>query len=263
MLAVLLAIVQSITVAAASEPSPAPAPREQSLPAVDGINGKLVFGGAVDGTDTYAVGGAIAIPLGHAFGLQIDAGAGELDSYEFGDIPVYLGAAHLFWRDPATGLVGIYGDYVHVDYAGGLKFYTAAVEGGLYVDRFTVDGRIGVKGGDVIDADFFDQLNLLYYPLDDLNIRIGHSYAFENHSFLYGAEWAFGSANGAATSLFVAGRLAEGGSSKTFAGLRLYLGQSDKSLIRRHREDDPASDMTYDFDYDSDIKLIPPQTLDP
>ncbi|MEX0345943.1 MAG: hypothetical protein AB3N20_13540 [Rhizobiaceae bacterium] len=240
--------------AAASDAILLPDQTAETKPAVDGINSKLIFGGAVDGKDSYAIGGAVTIPLGHAFGIQIDAGAGEFDSYFLGHIPVYLGAAHLFWRDPSKGLVGIYGDYVHADIAGGLNFYTAAIEGGLYLDRFTVHGLIGARGGDLVDTSFFDRVRLLYYPLDDLNIHIGHSYAFDNHAFLYGAEWAFGSTRGAAASLFVAGALSEESGSRTFAGLRFYFGQSDKSLIRRHREDDPPATLTSDFDFDSDVK---------
>ncbi|MEX0345944.1 MAG: hypothetical protein AB3N20_13545 [Rhizobiaceae bacterium] len=251
-LVALMTIAQSFNLALASEPGPAPEPGGQSLPAVDGINGKLIFGRAVDGTDSYAIGGAVTLPIGDAFGLQIDADAGQLDGVTLGNIPVYLGAAHLFWRNPSKGLVGFYGDYAYVDLAGGLKFYTAAVEGGLYLDRFTVDGLVGVRDGDLIEIGFYDRIRLLYYPLDDLNIHVGHSYAFENHSLLYGAEWAFGSKSGAAASLFVAGALGEGGGSATLAGLKFYLGHSDKSLIKRHREDDPpASSETIQLTYQS------------
>ncbi len=44
---------------------------------------------------------------------------------------------------------------------------------------------------------------------------------------------------------FAEGRLGEHNRNGVFGGLRFYFGQKDKSLIRRHREDDPL-DWTAD-----------------
>jgi hypothetical protein len=41
-------------------------------------------------------------------------------------------------------------------------------------------------------------------------------------------------------SLTVDGQLGEDGYTSAMAGLSLYFGGEDKSLIRRHREDDPS-----------------------
>jgi len=46
--------------------------------------------------------------------------------------------------------------------------------------------------------------------------------------------------HGVMTSLFAEGRFGEGDFHGVWAGLRFYFGQKDKSLIRRHREDDPT-----------------------
>jgi hypothetical protein len=40
-------------------------------------------------------------------------------------------------------------------------------------------------------------------------------------------------------SLFASGNVSEGGDGAVLGGLRLYFGQQPKTLIRRHREDDP------------------------
>jgi len=45
-------------------------------------------------------------------------------------------------------------------------------------------------------------------------------------------------------SLFVRGSLSEYGDGVVFGGLRFYFGQRDKTLMRRHREDDPAVAFT-------------------
>ena len=42
------------------------------------------------------------------------------------------------------------------------------------------------------------------------------------------------------TSLFVEGRAGEGSFHGVWGGVRFYFGQKDKTLIRRHREDDPT-----------------------
>ena len=44
---------------------------------------------------------------------------------------------------------------------------------------------------------------------------------------------------GIPASLTLEGRLGEDGYSSVLAGFSLYFGGEDKSLIRRHREDDP------------------------
>lgn len=242
-----------------------------SKPAVDGVNGKLSFGASADDPEGFGVDGAMTIPLGRRFGLQIDGLAAKFESDRLGDIPAYATAAHLFWRDPSKGLLGVYGDYIHVDVFTGFDFFTAGVEGAVYLDRFTIDGIIGVKDGDLVDAHFFDRARLLFYPTDNLNLHIGHTYAFESHSFIYGGEWLLGGQAGAAASLFVDGFVDDGGDNSVVAGMRIYIGQRDKSLIRRHREDDPPSigiasarfstALVSDESDDSESKIIGPVQL--
>src|SRR5690606_4990267 len=76
-----------------------------SLPAVSGPNfkGDVRTGDYDDEFAAFAV-GALAFPLGHAFGAQADAFFGSI-----GGDWLYGGAGHLFWRNPATGLFGFYG----------------------------------------------------------------------------------------------------------------------------------------------------------
>ena len=216
----------------------------QTLPAVDGVNAKLAVGSVIDGADVSYIEGSVTIPLGHRFGLQIDGVAADFDSDLSGHIPVYALGAHAFWRDPSRGLLGAYADFVHVDSFGGIQSYTAGVEGALYINRFTIDGAIGVQSGDVLDTEFFDNIRVSYYPTDDLNLYIGQSYAFSTNSFNYGAEWAFAGKSRTATALFAQGDVFEGGNHGISAGLRVYFGQRQKSLLRRHREDDPRAPIS-------------------
>lgn len=211
----------------------------QTLPAVDGFNAKLAVGTVFDDADASYVEGSFTIPLGHQYGLQIDGVAAEFDSNLFGHIPGYSLGAHAFWRDPSRGLLGVYADYLYVDSFGGLQFYTAGVEGALYLNRFTIDGTIGFKNGDMIDAEFYNDIRASYYPTDNLMLYIGQSYAFDTNSFNYGTEWAFARKGRAATAVFAQGTAFEGGDQIISVGMRVYLGKRQKSLLRRHREDDP------------------------
>jgi hypothetical protein len=56
-----------------------------------------------------------------------------------------------------------------------------------------------------------------------------------------GAEHGFALGGGRMASLFAEALFAEGGSNAVLAGLRVYFGQHDKTLIDRHRQDDPSN----------------------
>lgn len=222
------------------------------LPAVDGVNASLSgFAGVAEDQEFYGGGVKVAVPLGSRFGLQLDGIVAGIDSDDFGDFAVYGGAAHLFWRDPEQGLVGLYGHYGYYHVFDGAEVYAAGLEGALYLGRFTLEGIAGVEGGEVdtdagsfdLDTRFFDFARIGYYPLDDLKLSLGHSYLFGSHAGALGAEWGFDTGGGTMVSLFASGGVSEHGDGSALAGLRLYFGQRDKSLIRRHREDDPNIGM--------------------
>ncbi|MDQ2954116.1 MAG: tail fiber domain-containing protein, partial [Pseudomonadota bacterium] len=88
---------------------------------------------------------------------------------------------------------------------------------------------------------FFDQINLAYYPSDDLKLFIGHRYIGGTNAFAAGGEWAIPTGNSTVASFFVEGRVGEDDYRGVWGGMKFYFGQKDKSLIRRHREDDPIN----------------------
>lgn len=243
--------VGSAAVAADSYPnSQAPEPA-QSLPAVDGVNVKASgFGGTWDGNDFYGAASSVSVPLSFRYGLQIDGIVAGAETDAEGNVTAAGTAAHLFWRDPSVGLLGPYGHYLHVDAFDGVDVFTGGVEGALYLGRFTIEGIAGAEGGSAdlgalgdvnFDTRFTDVAQLAYYPIDDLKISIGHSYLFGANSLLFGGEWGLPTGHGTMTALFVSGSASEAGDATVLGGLRLYIGQRDKTLIRRHREDDPPS----------------------
>ncbi len=227
----------------ANEPSPFPEPLRATRPAVDGFNTKLSFEGGptFGGGEVYGASGSATIPLGHQFGLQLDGVVGAVDGNAIDGVEVFAGAAHLFWRDPSRGLVGAYASAIHADIFGGLNVYRGGLEGAVYPGRFTIEGIIGVFHADFSDTDFFADAELGYYPDDDVRLSLGYSVVADDHVFKFGGEWAFASQAGTASSTFVDGYVNADGDGLAIAGLRFYFGQNDKTLIRRHREDDPQS----------------------
>jgi hypothetical protein len=135
----------------------------------------------------------------------------------------------------------VYGRYLHFDALGGVNSYVGAGEGALYLDRVTLDALVGAESGDNIDTQFFDVAKVGYYPTDNLLLSVGQSYILGVHSGLVGAEWGFGVGGGTMTSVFAHGGVSENGVGTVLGGLRVYFGQRDKTLIQRHREDDPAA----------------------
>ena len=220
------------------------------LPAVDGINGKAeVLGGSLAGKSVYATRGAVAIPVGNQFGLQLDGALGSYDSRGFG-----AAAAHGFWRDPSRGLLGLYGSYTSWDQVGGLRLGQFGVEGAAYLGRWTVEGIAGVESGNNqtvnfgpviqtwnIKTRFFDKVDVAYYVNDNWRVSAGHRYLGGNNAAAFGTEYAFnpGWRSGLGMSLFAEARVGENDYRGIWGGLKFYFGQRDKTLIQRHRQDDP------------------------
>ena len=94
------------------------------------------------------------------------------------------GGLHLFTRDPSSYLLGLYGSYHAWN---SVDIWRAAAEFQLYVRQFSLDGLAGFEsvnvpttaGSPVVgtsDNLAFGQIDLAYYPIDDLKLTIGHHY---------------------------------------------------------------------------------------
>jgi hypothetical protein len=231
----------------------------QPLPAVDGINGKIAgFGGGADHTNGfYGTTGSLTVPLAQQWGAQIDGGVGSLDGSGWS-----RGAGHLFWRDPSIGLVGAYASYFHWNGSGalnipriGVNVSRFAAQGEYYWSRWTVRGLagyetvhlnvpnvVGLPGLFSVPNRFFDLVSASYYVTDNFKLSIGHLYTFGRHGLTLGSEYGFALGGGRMASLFAAALFGEGGNNAVLGGVRFYFGQRDKTLIDRHRQDDPEDD---------------------
>ena len=151
----------------------------------------------------------------------------------------------------------MYGDYLHWDRLGGVKVGHVGAEWASYLNRFTLEGVVGVESGNNRSAvigglvetvnlktRIFDKIDLAYYLTDDLKLSIGHRYYGGKNLLALGGEWSFAKFGNVSPALFVEGRVGSNQFDGVWGGVRVYFGQKPKSLIRRHREDDPPAGLT-------------------
>lgn len=209
----------------------------EPLCAVSGINGKVeAIGGYSENNDSKGDAlvsglGSLSIPLGCDFGFQADIGIiDELDHTTYG------GAGHLFARDPDSYLIGLTGGYFD---AGDMNLWAIGPEAELYLGQVTLKGWGGYldvdADGDSGGGDGFAIVDAAFYPTDDLELSIGASIIGDQEFARAGLEYQF------ADSMTVSfgGKIGEDDYFNVTGGLSFYFGGGEKSLIRRHREDDP------------------------
>jgi hypothetical protein len=207
------------------------------LPAVSGPNGKIEIGGGWTDIDdlgddeVFRGGAAFSFPVGDMFGIQADLTA--LDAY--GETAIG-GAAHFFTRDPNSYLLGAYGGYVD---AGPANIWYGGPEAELYLDNISLEAVGGVMDiSNGVGTEFYAMGKVALYATDNLRLSVGASTVANFESANAGLEWFMGD-TGLPVSFTVDGQIGEDGYTSIQAGLSLYFGGEDKSLIRRHREDDP------------------------
>jgi hypothetical protein len=216
------------------------------------------LGGSLGHFSTTAARAVITAPLANHYGVQLDLQAGTLGGDKFGSA-----VGRVFWRDPQQALLGLYVSHTAWDRFGGVNVTQVAPEFELYWGRFTLRGVAGVEFGSstylvgqrlsttIVDpllittfevsnyevkSRFFDQVDLKYYFTDSWNGYVGHRYAGGRNAVAFGTEFQL-PANDRVASLFAEGRVGSGNFEGIWGGLKLYFGQSEKSLIRRDRED--------------------------
>ena len=211
-----------------------------SLPAVSGPNGKVEIGAGwadlddLSSDEIFRGGAAISFPVGDMFGIQADVYA--VDAF---DETAIGGAIHAFTRDPNSYLFGVYGGYAD---AGSANVFYVGPEAELYLDNISIEGIAGfmdVSGsGSSSGSEFYALADVALYATDNLRLSVGASSVAGFETGRAGLEWFMGE-TGLPVSLKLDGRVGEDGFTSVMAGVSLYFGGEDKSLIRRHREDDP------------------------
>ena len=207
------------------------------LPAVSGINGKVEIGGGFadindfNSDEVFRGGAALSFPVGDMFGIQADLTALDV----FGETAVG-GALHAFTRDPNSYLLGAYGGYVD---AGPSNIWYIGPEAELYLGNVSIEavgGYMDISNG--VGSEFYAVGDVALYATDNLRLAVGGGTVAGFESAHAGLEWFMGD-TGLPASVTLDGRIGEDGFSSVMAGFSVYFGGEDKSLIRRHREDDP------------------------
>ena len=188
------------------------------------------------GTGIWGVAGAFSTPIGQNWGLQIDGLGGQWGSNAF-----YGAAGHVFWRDPAVGLAGVYGSFKHLDTPTGSNLGQLAFEGEYYMPQATARGVVGFESLDATGR-IFTRLDLDWYATPDLALTVGYHYTGGESALALDGEWLMPQGvGGHRLSLFAEGRIGQNSHNSVLAGLKLYTGQAP-TLIDKHRRDDPKID---------------------
>ncbi len=196
--------------------------------AVSTANGKVdLFGGRIDGNDSGNISGSYSFPLSPYFGAQIDGLYGKLEHEK-----LFGGGGHLFWRNSEYALIGLTASYAVWDKT---DLWRIGVEGEIYWNQITLAGLAGNQSGDLGD-DGYGNADLRYYLAEDnLMLLAGIGY-FDDDSFLFSdLEYLTGLGG---LSLFAMAAIGSDDYDYALGGIRYYFGPG-KSLMRRHREDDP------------------------
>lgn len=213
---------------------------------MSGDSAKLsVEGGSRDSDGTFLALGSYTLPVGTSFGLQLDGGVGSIDGDTLGG-----GGLHFFTRDPDKYLLGVYGSYHTWN---SIDIWRTAAELELYAGRFSFTALAGYESVDVPsfsgglavleqdDDHAFANIQLAYYPIDNLKLSGGYRYVSEVSLGTASAEYLMQHA-GAPISLFAKTDVGEDAYNRVTGGLKIYFGADpNKTLIVRHRTEDPQN----------------------
>ena len=211
------------------------------LPAVSGVNGKWEFDpGLLSGAPLLRAAGSLSAPLGDRFGIQADGMVSLTPSDQY-----FGGALHAFTRDPSSYLFGVTAGVVVQ--AGQATLAVIGPEAELYMDRLSFEGWGGFATINYVDPAMLDKTgafaiaDVAYYATDDFRLAVGGSYVLGDLSLHASAEYQF-QGLGMPLSLTGDARLHTDGNYTLTAGLKGYFGgDPQKSLIERHRQDDPPN----------------------
>lgn len=225
---------------------PALAANEEYTPstacAVSGLNGKFEGAGGYfedqgsnpDGRGHGAI--SLTMPLGCELGFQLDGAFGTLGGQEAGGVGV-----HLFTRDPARFLFGGFASYSAIDnFTLTNDIFRVGGEGEFYLEQFSFEGVVGYENADIASDDWFGQFTAAFYATDNFRIAAGYRHFLSTDAGIASMEWQ-PEGLGVPVSLFVEGQVGSNDYASVFGGFRLHFGAGDKSLKRRHREDDPGN----------------------
>ncbi len=210
------------------------------LPAVSAPNGKVEVSGGWVGMNGQPSsvdlrgGASVSFPVNDIFGIQADIAAANA----FSDTK-YGGALHMFTRDPNAYLLGAAGGAF---WSSNTNAQFVGPEAEAYIGNVSLEafaGYMNLNLAGVSSAKFFGFGDVAYYPAENLRLNFGVSDVADFKSAHVQAEYQISDTQ--PISLTLAGKVGDNSFVGVDAGLKIYFGASSKSLIRRHREDDPRN----------------------
>lgn len=207
--------------------------------AVSALSGKADLGtGISNGTGVGLLSGSLTAPVGSSLGLQLDGAGGKREPQTGTGT-----GAHLFWRDPVAGLAGIAVERI---WLGSTFLDRIGAEAELYEPHWTLAGAAGYQNG-FVPHSAYTKLDLRFYVTGDLMLSAGVHQSGGRYIGRTGVEWQAGTIdNLGGLTLFADAGVGTRDNDFVLAGVRFYFG-ADKSLIRRHREDDPPNSLGDDL----------------
>ncbi len=210
------------------------------------MNAKVSLQGlSLDGRGAGIATGLFTAPLGHSFGAQIDVQAGGVNS------EAYWGTgAHLFWRDPNVGMLGVAYSYQQWSNANfgwinattrdikTANLHRGGVQGELYLSRLTLSGYAGYQDGNTREG-AFGHLTLKYYATDDLSFHVAGDHYAGRNMIRGGLEYRPNLSVLPNLAFFAEGGYGTHEYGMATAGVRYYFGKSTPNLIVRDRRSDP------------------------
>jgi len=208
--------------------------QQASSAAVNGINFTYgVLGGALDGVGNGMGLISISTPMPYfsSFGIQGDLAYGLYDGNQATSSAA--AALHIFWRNPGTGMIGIYGDWGYLSpvHSGRLGMETA-----YYNGQWTVEGLFAMEFGQNVYTKFVDEIDFSYYIDDNTKVSMGHRFIARGNVFNMGFEKQFGAYAGSPWSIFGEAEAGEDDYYQVFAGIKATLGSGTAtSMMGRDR----------------------------
>ncbi len=205
-----------------------------SSAAVDGYNVNIQARmGTLDGIGNGMMVASISGPIPHfdSFGFQADFAVGVYDGNNISMSEA--AAAHLFWRQPEIGMVGIYADFARLD---PLHYGRLGFEGALYHGQWSIDALLGMEFGQNVKTRFFDEIDISYHFNEKFKASIGHRIISRGHVVNAGFEKQFSQHYGGIWSFFAEAEAGEDHFYRASAGLKVAFGTGSAStLMQRDR----------------------------
>jgi hypothetical protein len=218
-----------------------------TLPAVGSLNANFSLeGGLYDNDEALVALGSVTAPVGHDFGAQIDAAFGTIDGEN-----IVGGGFHAFTRNPDSYLLGVFTSHHRWKE---FEISRIAGEAELYWGSVTVRTLVGLEHiswpdriatvtvTDREDSHLFFELDAAWYPTEDLELFVGFHRESEAPLGVFGFEYRPRTEFSHPLSIFGVAYFGEDDYLRATAGIRIYFGeQSDRSLVRLRREQDPPN----------------------